>query len=199
MKHFLCLAVNLDVLPLLYAVSRQPHLWDQNRVRTSFAGSPHAEVHDILLFFQAPGYDASDGDQGHECTPYPAWFALPEARPLVFGLMSRIQATRLGRVMITRLPPGAHIPPHIDSVHQTTYYCRNHITLCSPPDCTFVIEDETVQMRPGEAWRVDNGKEHAVYNNGTTERWSLIIDLHSPSFSEVSLAEPTLAEGAERR
>ena len=42
---------------------------------------------------------------GHECVPRPAYWALPEARPLIFGLMNRVGATRLGRVMITKLPP----------------------------------------------------------------------------------------------
>lgn len=185
MEHFLCVTTNLDVLPLLYAVSNQPHLWNQDPVRTTHPGSVHSAVSDILAFFQRPGYDASSGDVNHECEPRPAWWALPELRPLVFGLSARVLATRVGRVMITRLPPGKEIPPHRDHPAQTAYYNRFHIILCSPPECVFQIEEEQVCMRPGECWRVDNSKEHAVYNQGSTERWSLIVDLHVPTMAIV--------------
>lgn len=182
MEHFLCVTTNLDVLPLLYAVSRMPHLWDSDTTRTTFPGTPHGQVSDILVRFQQTAgvkrEDVTALNDIHECLAYPAWFALPEVRPLVFGLMTRVQATRLGRVMITKLRPGCQILPHVDAPAQTSYWLRHHITLCGPPECLFQIEDETLALMPGSCFRVDNSKEHSVYNDGITERISLIIDLH---------------------
>ena len=37
---------------------------------------------------------------------YPAWHALPHLRPIVFGLMARLEAVQLGGVLITRVPAG---------------------------------------------------------------------------------------------
>ena len=182
MRHFLCLSVNLDVLPLLYAVSRMPQLWDQHPLRTGFEGSPHAEVSDILLRFQevppTREVDVQAVNADHESVPYAAWWLLPEARPLVFGLMNRVSATRLGRVMLTKLRPGCRIPPHVDSAPHSTYYQRHHVTLYTPPECSFRIEDEVLTMRPGECWWVNNALEHEVWNDGDSERIALIIDTH---------------------
>jgi len=191
MRHFLCVTTGLDVLPLVYAISRQAWLWDMHPLRTQFPGSPHAEVSDILCRFQQPqaGADVTTTNADHECVPYPAWHALPELLPLVFGLAARIQATRIGRVLITNLRPGCTIPSHIDSAPHSIYYLRHHIVLCSPQNCYFQIEDEMVQMRPGECWKVRNDLEHSVVNDGPTERWSLIVDLHCD-------AMPLTREGA---
>lgn len=185
MHNFLLISHALDVLPLLVALSNQPRLWDQDRLRTGFPGSVHSAVSDVLLHFQRPDYDASTGDVDHECFPREAWWALPDARPLIFGLMARVQATRLGRVMITRLPPGELIPCHTDSPLQTAYWRRHHITLCSPPECQFLIEGEMLSLAPGSCWWVDNSKVHSVSNHeGTTERISLIVDVHVPGMEQ---------------
>jgi len=187
MKHFLRLAQNLDILPLLYALHRQPWLFDADRTRTAFPGSPHAQVHDILLRFSAvPEYVTAGGvpvtDDVHESVPMPAWWALPEAHPLVFTLFAAVRGTRLGRVMITRLDPGMQIPPHIDSKAQTDYYQRFHVTLAAPQwACVFQIEEEQVEMRPGDCWSVNNAVLHGVTNDGDESRLSLICDIHSDS------------------
>lgn len=181
MENFLLVASGLDVLPLLYSVSNQSHLWDQHPVRTTFPGSPHAQVSDVLLRFQEPTKtkNVQKANADHETVPYPAWWALPEARPLVFGLMARVQAARLGRVILTKLRPGCKIPPHVDSAPHSTYYTRFHVTLCTPQHCWFRIEDEILTMQPGECWMVRNNLEHEVQNEGDSERWALIIDLHN--------------------
>lgn len=184
MQHFLLMASNIDVLPLLYAVSRQPGLWDQHTLRTTHPGTPHSQVSDILLRFQDTSEYEATGDpasivDGHESTPYPAWWCLPEVRPLVFGLMSRVQAARLGRVILTKLRPGCRITPHKDSAPHSVYYQRHHVTLCTPRACYFRIEDETLHLPEGTCYYVNNAVEHEVWNDGPTERLALIIDLHS--------------------
>ena len=182
-ENFLLITTGLDTLPLLHSISCQPWLWDEDTVRTTHPGSVHKDVSDILAFFQPSGaFDAMR--DGHECLPRKAWWALPELRPLVFGLMGRIQGTRLGRVIITRLPAGGIIPPHIDAASQTSYYRRMQITLCSPPECLFVVGDEQLSLTPGSCWWIDNSKEHAVYNEGITDRQAVIVDIHVPTLNE---------------
>ena len=141
------------------------------------------DVSDILLHFQTTAFFETMRDE-HECLPRPAWWALPQAGPLIFGLMARIAGTRLGRVMLTKLPPGGSIPPHVDSASQTDYYRRHHITLFSPEQCLFSVGDEALSLAPGSCWWVNNGVEHAVVNDGSTERISLIVDIHVPTWKE---------------
>jgi hypothetical protein len=165
-------------LPLLYAVHRQPGLWDQQTLRTTHPGTPHGQVSDIWLRFNALGEFETMRDE-HESIPYPGWWYLPEARPLVFGVMGRTQATRLGRVLITKLRPGCQITPHKDSAPHSVYYQRFHITLCSPPECLFRIEDEVLSLPPGSCYGVRNDLEHEVLNQGSSDRIALIVDVHS--------------------
>lgn len=184
MKYFELLAAGIDIRPLRHAVQRQPKLWDECKLRTAHAGSPHAEVHDIWFRFQdlTPEADGSlpvtrFTDQ-HECNFYPAWFSLPQVRPLVYDLARRVEAVRVGRVLLTRLPPGKRIAPHVDGGEHSAYYDRYHIVLQGLPGSTFRAGDETVQMSTGECWWFQNAVEHEVVNNSQDDRIHLIVDLH---------------------
>ena len=83
MQHMLCVTTGLDTLPLLYAVTAQPLLWNTDTIRTAHPGSVHKDVSDILLHFQAPAEFEAMRD-GHECVPRPAYWALPEAQTAHF-------------------------------------------------------------------------------------------------------------------
>ena len=182
MKNFYRIAQDFDFSPLMSAITRNPSLWNQVDVRTTTEGSPHAEVDDILLRFN----DLENPSQ-HECINYPAWHVLPEAQSFVFWLMGHIRGTRLGRVMITRLPCGAKIHPHIDApsdIHsdqeiEPGYYSRHHFVLQSGAGCVFRCGEEWVQMSTGEVWYFDRHTEHEVVNNSAEDRIHLIVDIRS--------------------
>ena len=181
MKNFFRLAEGLDVIPLLHAVYKNFDLWNQNKRRTDFGGheeveSPHKDVDDILLRFSN---NEGIGDQ-LVCENTPAFARLPQARPLVFALMARVEGTILGRVMITKLAPGQTITPHADTAGKyANYFSRYHIPLQSGPGTLFRADDELVQMKPGEVWDFNAHAEHEVINNSTVDRIHLIVDIKS--------------------
>jgi hypothetical protein len=182
MRHFLKIAQGVDTTPLLLALYRQPGLWNLHRLRTTHPGTPHTDVDDIwlrfqdLTVFQQTGEPASVIDQ-HESIWYPAAAALPEARPLIFGLMARVEGERLGRVLITSLAPGRRIAPHVDGGAHAAYFERFHCLLQCPPEALFRAGEEIVSMAPGEVWWFDNSQEHEVWNDGDTDRLTLIVDI----------------------
>jgi len=49
--NFYKLADNLNIMPLMAAIVRQPELWNQNKFRTTFQNTPHADVSDIWIRF----------------------------------------------------------------------------------------------------------------------------------------------------
>ena len=51
MLHFRRLAVGVDVVPVLAALSRQTELWDQETLRTTHPETPHGAVSDIWIRF----------------------------------------------------------------------------------------------------------------------------------------------------
>lgn len=188
MKNFLKIGEGVDVMPLLLALKQKSHLWNENLLRTTHQGTPHAEVDDIWLRFNdvtpLTGVDDTIENRQkfldqHESINYPAFFELPEARQMIFNLMARVQGIRLGRVLLTKLEPGKRIYPHVDSGDHARYYERFHIVVQSAPGCLFHAGDEVVNMKTGECWWFQNQAEHEVVNNSAMERVHLIIDIHT--------------------
>lgn len=182
MRYFQQLAGGINVTPLMNAIQRQPDLWNANTIRTKHPGTAHAEVSDILLRFndlaefERTGNPATITDD-KECIPYPAWEKLPQVRSIIFDLMRTVEATRLGRVIITKLMPGKTITPHVDQGAPATYFERYQIALQSLPGALFNIGNETVNFRTGDAWWINNEVEHSVVNNSADDRIVMIVDL----------------------
>lgn len=181
MRFFERLAFNVDVVPLLHAVQRQSELWNRDTLRTKFPGTPHSEVDDIWLRFQAM---PEDGDVSklvneHESVNYPAFWHLPQARSIIFDLMRRVEGERLGRVLITRLAPGRAIALHRDGGTHAAYYDRYHVVLQNSPGCVFRAGAEAVFMAAGEVWWFDNAQEHEVNNGSEDDRVTMIVDIRT--------------------
>jgi hypothetical protein len=177
-KHFLKIASGINVMPLLSALQRRPELWNADRVRQSFDKSPHAAVDDILLRFS----DSAAKDIGDRllCTNTESFSNLPQARPLVYGLMTQVEGSVLGRAMVTRLAPGKCISPHADTRGRyANYFKRYHIVLQCEPGAVFRAEDEQIQMRQGEVWQFNAHAMHEVVNNSAEDRIVLIVDIRS--------------------
>lgn len=178
MRNFYRIATGVNVTPLMVAIARRPELWNRHTLRTTHPGTPHTQVDDIWLRFNAlpkPGEEAKVIDD-HESIDYPAYKELPEARHLVMNLFAAVAGERLGRVLLTRLKPGARIDPHVDGGEHAAYYERFHLVLHSNDQCLFRAGDEAVQMKTGEAWWFDNSAEHEVINQGPDDRIHLIVD-----------------------
>lgn len=160
------------------AIVRQPELWNQNTLRTQHKGTAHCEASDIWLRFNdIKEATASEIMDGHESIDYPAFDSLPQARPLIFDLMRIVEGKRLGRVLITKLIPGAKILPHVDSGDHAAYYNRYHIILQNGPGSVFRCGDEVVCMKTGDVYWFDNSVEHEVINNSADDRLTMIVDV----------------------
>jgi hypothetical protein len=179
MRHFTPIAGNVDTVPLMNALANHPELWNEHRLRTTFEGTPHGEVDDIWLRFNADlGQEVAKFADDLEAVWYPAADALRPAREIVANVMGRLWGERLGRVLITRLAPGKRILPHRDVIGKyASYYSRYHVSLCGHPGSLFRAADETVTMRTGEVWRFDASAEHEVINNSADDRINLLIDI----------------------
>lgn len=178
MRHFCKIFEQMDVVPLLHALASRPALWNENRLRTTFPGSPHAQTDDIWLFFNHVPDDMSVVADDISVIPY-AWDRLPEAHDLVFNLMRRVRGRQVGRVLITRLPPGKTIPEHVDQGAPAEYFDRYQIALQCRPGCQFNIADESVNFSMGDCWWIDNRSPHSVINNSDDDRIALIVDIRS--------------------
>jgi len=177
LRNFYRLAHGVDVVPLMHQLSLNPDLWDQNTLRTTHPGTPHSDVSDCWVFFNQvdPANPAATID-ALQTYSYEAWTRLPALRPLIFDFMRRVEAVQLGRVIITKLPPGKVITPHVDQGAPVEYYRRYQLALQSRPGALFTIEGETVNFRDGELWWINNRAEHSVVNNSDESRIVIILD-----------------------
>jgi hypothetical protein len=178
LRNFQLIARGVDVGPLGHALVLKPELWNANRLRTTFEGSPHAQADDIWLWFNEEGTEDEVID-GKDVRPYPAWLELPQARHIVFDLMRRVEGVRLGRVLITRLSAGKTITPHADEGAPAEYYDRYQVALQSLAGCMFNIDEESVEFEMGEIWWIDNRKSHSVENVSSDDRIVMIVDIKS--------------------
>ncbi|MEJ8855812.1 aspartyl/asparaginyl beta-hydroxylase domain-containing protein [Variovorax robiniae] len=193
MKNFQKIAEGCNVLPLMCAVQQRPELWNQNTLRTTHPGTPHTEVSDIWLRFNDMQKAAATGDAAyvmdeHESIDYPAFGQLPQARPLILGLMATVSGERLGRCLITKLAPGGKIAPHVDGGSHAAYYERFHIVLHGKTGSLFRAGDEVVEMKTGDIWWFDNSQEHEVANGSDDDRVHLIVDVRCPKIPMESRA-----------
>jgi len=180
MRYFQQIAAGVEVLPLVMDLYRNPGLWNQHTARTGGAGSFEG-TDDIWVRFRAPGelIDRKSYAEPFTLTWYPAWHALPHLRPIVFGLMARLEAVQLGGVLITRVPPGGQVAPHDDRGrwHPEWFATKAYLPLASNDRCYSTCGNERVTMRVGEAWLFDNLQTHSTVNEGETDRVTLIVSM----------------------
>jgi hypothetical protein len=180
LRHFCQIAQGVDVLPLVFDIYRQPELWNAHTERTQ-GDSPHRAVDDIWCRFRAREELVSRESYAEPFVPvmYPAWHALPHLRPLVFALMTRLEAVQLGIVLITRVPAGKECAPHDDRGRWAAEFMNMKVAvpLASNPQCLNTCEDEVCRMNVGEAWCFENQVVHSTVNHGETDRITLLVSM----------------------
>lgn len=187
MQNFLKIAEGVDVVPLNLAISRRPELWKEDTYLRDYPQGPFKHVESIMLRFPVKGVyeteaavkEHNSAYDMHESIDYPAYKLLPEARPIVMSLMSRVGGERLGRVMINKICPGGIIFPHADTPVHAEYYSRFHVVLQSQPGVYFRCGDESIYMGNREVWWFNNKLEHEVKNNSADDRIHMVVDIRT--------------------
>ncbi len=80
-------------------------------------------------------------------------------------------------VRLMNLPAGKIVNTHVDfnGGYEDGIF-RVHIPIMTNEQVFFILNDERLQMRAGEAWYTNINLPHGVENNGTTNRVHLVID-----------------------
>ena len=171
MRNLLPIATGRQVLPLHLALMRQPWLWNTRTSRTGPAGSVHAETDDIWL----RANPIIGSPEPHNSEWMAAYYNLPEARPLIFDLMRMVEGVQLGGVLITRIPPGCSVKPHVDLAWHAQYYDKYVIQVAGNPKQSFVFNEGGHSTNPGDVFWFNNQQVHSVTNDSHEDRISLIV------------------------
>lgn len=165
-------AKDWDVSSILWALRSHPELWNTHKMRTESPDSPHHGLDDIWARFGDPDR-ATDGAP-HESYWYPAADLLG-IRQICHDLMHMVHGEELGGVLITRVPPGAEVKPHIDPGWHAQHYDKFAIQITSAPGQCFHFEDQSLETRPGDVFWFDNQFTHWVTNDTPYERITMIV------------------------
>ena len=193
-SRFLKIAEGFDVAPLRAQLAAHPELWGQIGWRKNIPGGPHAQMTDIWVRYNDIRPFAARGDfngfnDEHESIWYPAYEKLPALRGLIYPLMAAVEGERLGGVLITRIPHGAGIAPHVDAGWHVEHYDKFYLSIESAPGARFVCHEgggrDVLEPKPGEVWRFDNRLPHSVENESGQDRVTLIVCIRTARFGSI--------------
>ena len=172
---------SVNVLPLSNSLKRQPELFGKYNFRRIAPNTPHADMTDIYLRYRddleelmASGSMAKAGDP-HRSVWMPCHEALPQATPIVFDLMRLVCGEELGGILITKLPPGGKIKPHVDLGWHARSYEKYVVSIEQSAGAVFKFPDGEFEAMPGDIHWFDNSVLHSVENNSNTDRVVMII------------------------
>ena len=138
----------------------------------------HDQTRSIVLVFT----DASkwpDADVRKE----PGWERLADvAVPVMQEIIRKHYPTggEVIRAMAAKLLVGGKIKSHCD-VH-ASFHCghRIHVPITTNPRVWFTIDGRPYQFAVGQAYEINNQKQHSVMNKGSEDRITFIFDYIPP-------------------
>lgn len=180
MQNFLKIASGVDVMPLVLALQRQPELFGRNKERQYSPDPTHREMTDVWVRMNDRKQFDESGDWSKSCDEhdsvwYPEADAIPQVRPIVFALMARVEGERLGGILITKLPPGGKLAPHIDYGWHAGYYDKYYVALHNKPGSRFSFPDGSFEAVSGDVYWFRNDVLHSVTNDSDDDRLSMIV------------------------
>lgn len=175
MPNISLLDARFDVGPLLADLAAHPEVWNEHRWRTKHPRSPHREVSDIWARYNALANMGPSFNGPHEAVWYPVIEKLPSVKTLVFDVMRMVEGERLGGVLITKVPSGKQVHPHVDGGWHALHYEKFAIQLAGNLEQSFCFENERLSALPGELYQFNNQAPHWVLNPTSADRVTLII------------------------
>jgi hypothetical protein len=84
------------------------------------------------------------------------------------------------RASLVRLRAGCDIAEHQDMNFSLTHSHRVHLPIITNDQVMFTVGKETINMREGQLYEVNNRRKHSVHNQGSEDRVHLILDFVLP-------------------
>jgi hypothetical protein len=113
----------------------------------------------------------------------PGWDRLAEvAVPLMHEIIQKHYPPggAIIRAMAAKLLAGGKITPHTDTHPSFHRGHRIHVPITTNPRVRFMIDGRPHQLQVGQAYEINNQKNHSVMNKGTEDRITFIFDYVPP-------------------
>lgn len=165
-----------DVRVLQEQLKQAP--WDEIRHRTSHPMSPHREVSDIWVRYNP--IENFHGDMQafnaeHTAQWYPVADQIPEAVRISLELVKEMRGLALGAVLITKIPAGKRVYPHVDQGWHARTFEKFAVQVQGNARQAFHFEGESLVTDAGDLYWFDNAFPHWVINDSDEDRITLIV------------------------
>jgi len=84
------------------------------------------------------------------------------------------------RAMAAKLLAGGKITPHVDKHLSFHTGYRIHVPITTNPRVRFMIDGRPHQLQVGQAYEINNQKNHSVMNKAKQDRITFIFDYVPP-------------------
>jgi len=114
----------------------------------------------------------------------PGWDRLADvAVPLMHNIIKQHYPPggTIIRAMAAKLLAGGRITPHVDSHPSFHRGHRIHVPITTNPRVRFMIDGRPHQLQVGQAYELNNQRNHSVMNKGTEDRITFIFDYVPPA------------------
>jgi hypothetical protein len=157
-----------------------PELWNQHQARTEQYA--HAGVSDIWLRYNDLANfkgDLASFNEAHESVWYPSFDLVPAAVPIIFNVMRFVMGERLGGVLLTKIPPGGRVAPHLDLGWHARKYQKFAVQIAANDQQAFCFDEMQLITAPGDVYTFNNQQLHWVENDSDEDRITMIICIES--------------------
>ena len=113
----------------------------------------------------------------------PGWDRLATvAVPVMHDVIGRFypKGGTIIRAMAAKVMAGGKIKPHRDSHPSFGRGHRIHVPIQTNPRVRFMIDGRPYKLQVGQAYEINNQKQHSVMNKGTEDRITFIFDYVPP-------------------
>ncbi len=162
----------VDSGPLIEAVlGMSEEDWQAQQYRQN-AYSVHEYTESLVMIF-------CQGWPELQVTKEPSWDALKEtAVPLMRHIIDNFYPPggSVIRAMAAKLKAGGVISPHRDTHQSFCHSHRIHIPITTNAGVRFMINGRPHRFTVGQAYEINNQKNHSVMNSGSEDRITFIFD-----------------------
>jgi uncharacterized RmlC-like cupin family protein len=169
-----------DVAGLQAQLQAHPQVWNSFRIRTEPANSPHRETSDIFVRYNPRANyhgDRQAFNAKHEAEWWPVVETLTEAKRLAESVAAEVGAKSIGMVLLTRIPAGKQVYPHIDVGWHARHYEKFALQIHGNERQAFHFEGEQLVTQDGDLFWFENAFPHWVTNDSEADRVTMIVCL----------------------
>lgn len=164
---------NFDVTEITKIVSEFPKdKWFENSSRQQLY-QQHKQTQSIFI----NDLDNRWTGQGYPLVKYHFNDRLEQLTESIVSKLEVFFNGKVGKTVFINLPKKCEVSPHRDGGYYLAGVHRCHIPIITNDKVDFMIGSDTINMKPGICYEINNTEVHAVYNKGKQDRVHLLIDI----------------------